>query len=101
MFSGNGLLGSAQLFQSTTYDEEIAWIAEDMDFTLSLHEKGAKLFVFSDLVVRHYERDKTTLEHAWIGFPEQAHQKAKNRFLFVWKHGKFWDKAAFLLIGLP
>ena len=39
MFSGNGLLGKAQLFQSVLYDEEIAWIAEDLDFTLSLHEK--------------------------------------------------------------
>ncbi|MDR2416423.1 MAG: glycosyltransferase [Candidatus Peribacteria bacterium] len=101
MFSGNGLLGSAQLFQSVGFDEEIAWIAEDMDFTLSLHEKGAKLFVFSDLVVRHYERDKTKLEQAWIGSSEQACQKARNWFLFLRKHGKFWDKTTFWLIGLP
>jgi GT2 family glycosyltransferase len=101
MFSGNGLLGSAQLFQSIKYDEEIAWIAEDMDFTLSLHEKGTKLFAFSDLIVRHYERDKTKLEQAWIGSSEQARQKAKNWFLFVWKHGKCWGKAEFLLVGLP
>jgi GT2 family glycosyltransferase len=100
MFSGNGLLGLAQLFKAVGYDEELAWIAEDMDFTLSLHEKGAKLFVFSDLVVRHYERDKTKLEQAWIGSPEQASQKAKNWFLFVWKHGKFWDKFAFRAVGL-
>jgi GT2 family glycosyltransferase len=101
MFSGNGLLGSAQLFQRVQYDEKIAWIAEDMDFTLSLHEKGAKLFVWSDLIVRHYEREKTKLEQAWIGSEAQAQQKARNWFLFVGKHGKFWDKVAFRCVGLP
>jgi GT2 family glycosyltransferase len=101
MFSGNGLLGSAQLFQKVQYDEQIARIAEDMDFTLSLHENGAKLFVFSDLCVRHYERDKTKLEQARIGSSEQAQQKAKNRFLFAYKHGNFWNKFAFLVVGLP
>jgi hypothetical protein len=76
----------------------LAWIAEDMDFTLSLYEQQAKLFVFSDLVVRHYERDKTKLEQARIGSPLQARQKARNRFLFVHKHGNFRDKLAFLYI---
>ncbi|MDR2540326.1 MAG: hypothetical protein LBD11_00685 [Candidatus Peribacteria bacterium] len=101
MFSGNGLLGSAQLFQSVGYDEAIAWIAEDMDFTLSLYEKGAKLFVFPDLIVRHYEREKTFLEGVRIGSQTQAHQKAKNWFLFVWKHGNFWNKVQFRCLGLP
>jgi GT2 family glycosyltransferase len=101
MFSGNGLLGSAQLFQAVQYDERIARIAEDMDFTLSLHESGVKLFVFPDLVVRHYEREKTKLEQAWIGSPEQAQQKARNRFLFTYKHGNTRDKLAFRVVGLP
>jgi hypothetical protein len=101
MFSGNGVLGNAQLFQSVLYDEEIAWIAEDLDFTLSLYEKGAKLFSFAELQVRHYEREKSFLEHAWIGFPRQARQKSRNWFLFVYKHGRFWDKVAFWCVGLP
>ncbi|MDR2190818.1 MAG: glycosyltransferase [Candidatus Peribacteria bacterium] len=101
MFSGNGVLGSAQLFKAVGYDEQIARIAEDLDFTLSLHETGAKLWVYADLVVRHYERDKSRLEQARIGFPEQARQKARNRFLFVWKHGNVWQKTAFWVIGLP
>jgi GT2 family glycosyltransferase len=86
MFSGNGLLGARKLFQSVKYNEEIAWVAEDMDFTLSLHERGAKLFVFPSLIVRHYERDKTLLEHVRIGSRAQAYQKARNRFLFVYRH---------------
>ena len=51
MFSGNGLLWNAEVFRSVGYDEEIARIAEDLDFTLSLHERGVKLFVFADLEV--------------------------------------------------
>jgi GT2 family glycosyltransferase len=101
MFSGNGLLGTSQLFQSVSYDENIARIAEDLDFTLSLYERGVQLFVFSDLSVHHYEREKTKLEQAWIGSPSQAHQKARNWFLFVRKHGTLSNKLAFLCIGLP
>lgn len=86
MFSGNGLLGAKKLFQEVKYNEEIARVAEDMDFTLSLHERGARLFVFSSLIVRHYERDKTLLEHVRIGSRAQAYQKARNRFLFVYRH---------------
>ncbi|MBQ7074138.1 hypothetical protein IJM86_03620 [bacterium] len=48
------------------YDEEIARIAEDIDFTLSLHEQGVKIFCIKDLEVRHYEREKTILEQARI-----------------------------------
>jgi glycosyltransferase involved in cell wall biosynthesis len=101
MFSGNGLLGSRELFQTVKYDEEIARIAEDMDFTLSAHEHNAKLFVFSDIIVRHYERDKTKLEQARIGSAQQAQQKARNRFLFVRKHGNRRQKLQFLFIGVP
>ena len=60
-----------------------------------------KLFTYADLVVRHYERDKTLLEHSWIGVEQQAHQKARNWFLFVKKHGKFRDRVAFYCVGLP
>jgi GT2 family glycosyltransferase len=101
MFSGNGLLGRSQLFQTVGYDETLARIAEDLDFTLSLYKRGTKLFVFSDLVVRHYEREKTKLEQARIGSSSQAHQKARNWFLFVGKHGTWWNKLQFLLVGLP
>jgi hypothetical protein len=101
MFSGNGLLGAKTLFQAVKYNEEIARIAEDMDFTLSLHERGAKIFVFPTLIVRHYEREKTFLEHSRIGSPAQAYQKARNRFLFVYHHGTYRNKCQFRGMGLP
>lgn len=101
MFSGNWLLWNTEIFASVAYDEQIAWIAEDLDFTLSLHERWVKLFTYADLIVRHYERDKALLEHSWIGFQKQAYQKSRNRFLFVYKHGNFWNKVTFWCLGLP
>ena len=66
MFSGNGIFGKREVLQSVSYDENIARISEDIDYTLSLHEKGVKLFCIKDLGNRHYEREKTLLEQARI-----------------------------------
>lgn len=89
MFSGNGIFSKASTLRKAQYDEQIARISEDLDYTLSLHEQGVQLRVFSDLKVKHYERDKTKLEQARIGSYSQAKQKARNRFLFTKKH---WNK---------
>ncbi len=89
MFSWNGIFGKASTLKKTQYDEQIARISEDLDYTLSLYEQWIKLRVFSDLKVKHYERDKTKLEQARIWSYSQAKQKARNRFLFTKKH---WNK---------
>lgn len=101
MFSWNGIFWKKEVLQSVQYDEEIARIAEDIDFTLSLHEQGVKIFCIKDLEVRHYEREKTILEQARIWSYEQARQKARNRFLFIKKHATFLGKLQFFCIGLP
>lgn len=101
MFSGNGIFGKKEVLQSVPYDEEIARIAEDIEFTLTIHEKGNTLYVLQDLKVQHYEREKTILEQARIGSQVQAKQKTRNRFLFVRRHGNFIQKLQFFLIGLP
>ena len=89
MFSWNGIFSKASTLKKSQYDEQIARISEDLDYTLSLHEQWIQLRVFSDLKVIHQERDKTKLEQAWIGSYSQAKQKARNRFLFTKKH---WSK---------
>ena len=89
MFSWNWIFSKASTLKKVKYDEEIARISEDLDYTLSLHEKWIQLRVFSDLKVIHQERDKTKLEQARIGSYPQAKQKARNRFLFTKKH---WNK---------
>ncbi len=92
MFSGNWIFSKASTLKKAKYDEQIARISEDLDYTLSLHEKWIQLRVFSDLKVIHHERDKTRLEQARIGSYSQAKQKARNRFLFTKKH---WNKNQF------
>ena len=89
MFSWNWIFSKATTLRKAKYDEEIARISEDLDYTLSLHEQWIQLRVFADLKVIHHERDKTRLEQARIWSYSQAKQKARNRFLFTKKH---WNK---------
>ena len=89
MFSGNWIFSKASTLRKAKYDEEIARISEDLDYTLSLYEQWIQLRVFADLKVKHHERDKTKLEQARIWSYPQAKQKARNRFLFTKKH---WNK---------
>lgn len=89
MFSWNGIFSRASTLKKAEYDEQIARISEDLDYTLSLYEQWIQLRVFSDLKVRHHERDKTKLEQARICSYSQAKQKSRNRFLFTKKH---WNK---------
>ncbi len=101
MFSWNWIFSKASTLRKAKYDEQIARISEDLDYTLSLREQWIQLRVFSDLKVIHHERDKTKLEQARIGSYSQAKQKSRNRFLFTKKH---WNKKQlfqFYLCWLP
>ena len=89
MFSWNWIFSKASTLRKSKYDEQIARISEDLDYTLSLYEQWIHLRVFLDLKVIHHERDKTKLEQARIGSYSQAKQKARNWFLFTKKH---WNK---------
>lgn len=101
MFSWNGIFSRASTLRKSQYDEKIARISEDLDYTLSLHEQWVQLRVFSDLKVIHHERDKTKLEQARIGSYSQAKQKARNRFLFTKKHGNKKQIFQFYICWLP
>ena len=101
MFSWNGIFSKASTLRKSQYDEKIARISEDLDYTLSLHEQWVQLRVFSDLKVIHHERDKTRLEQARIGSYSQAKQKVRNRLLFVEKHGNKRQRVQSYAIWFP
>ena len=101
MFSWNWIFSLASTLKKTEYDEQIARISEDLDYTLSLYEQWVQLRVFSDLKVIHHERDKTKLEQARIWSYSQAKQKARNRFLFTKKHWDKWQLRQFYMCWLP
>lgn len=95
MYSWNALLAPSYIFKQTLFDEQIAWISEDLDFTYRIHKAGYPLYVFRDIKVYHMERDKTYLEQARVGNEECAYQKSRNRILFVKKHGNLYQKIVF------
>ena len=101
MFSWNWIFSLAETLRKSEYDEQIAWISEDLDYTLSLYEKWVQLWVFSDLKVKHHERDKTKLEQARIWSYAQSKQKARNRFLFTKKHWTQKQLCQFYVCWLP
>ena len=101
MFSGNWIFSKASTLKKAEYDEEIARISEDLDYTLSLHEHWVQLRVFADLKVKHHERDKNKLEQARIGSYSQAKQKSRNWFLFTKKHWNKKQLLQFYLCWLP
>ena len=101
MFSGNWIFGKSSTLKKVEYDEQIARISEDLDYTLSLYEQWVQLRVFADLKVQHFEREKTILEQAWIWSQTQAHQKSRNRFLFTKKHWTKFNLFQFYCCGLP
>lgn len=101
MFSWNGIFSKASTLKKSQYDEKIARISEDLDYTLSLHEQWIQLRVFADLKVKHHERDKTRLEQARIWSYSQAKQKARNRFLFTKKHWNKKQLCQFYISWLP
>ena len=101
MFSWNWIFSKATTLRKAKYDEEIARISEDLDYTLSLHEQWIQLRVFADLKVIHHERDKTRLEQARIWSYSQAKQKARNRFLFTKKHWNRNQLYQFYICWLP
>lgn len=101
MFSGNWIFGLSSTLRKSQYDEEIARISEDLDYTLSLHEQWIQLRVFADLKIKHHERDKTKLEEARVGSYSQAKQKARNRFLFTKKHWNKTQTCQFYICWIP
>ncbi len=99
MYSWNSLFAPAHIFKETLFDEQLDFVYEDLDFTYRIHRAGYPIIVLRDLRIHHMEREKTILEHAWVGNEHAAYRKAKHRMLFVKKYGTLTDKIKFYLFG--
>ena len=99
MYSANSLLAPAHIFKEILFDERLDFVYEDLDFSYRIHRAGYPLIVLRDLRIYHMERDKTQLEHAWVGNEYSAYRKAKHRMIFVRKYGTFFQKMQFYLLG--
>lgn len=85
MYSGNSLFGPTKIFQEILFDEKLDFVYEDLEFTYRIHKAWYPIFVSSELLLYHMERDKNILEHAWVWSTYAAYRKAKHRMIFIKK----------------
>jgi len=95
MYSWNSLFWPKIFFENVAMDERFDFVYEDLDYSYSLFEKWYSLVVLKDLKIYHMERDKTSLEQAWVGNIYQAYRKANHRMIFVKKHASSKQKVQF------
>jgi len=99
MFSWNSLFGPSKIFKEILFDENLDFVYEDLEFTYRMHRAGYPIFVTSELLLYHMERDKNILEHARVWSRFAAYRKAKHRVIFVRKNWTLLDKIKFYLLG--
>lgn len=100
MIGSNSLFGRTEYFQQLRFDERIPFIFEDVDFTHRRERTVGPIVVSKTNIIHHMERDKTKLEQSFIANTYGAHQKAKNRILFVQNNANAWQKIQFYGFGL-
>lgn len=100
LYSWNSLFAPSSLFKQFQFDIDINFVAEDLDFTYSMHKAWYPILVLSELKVYHMEREKTMLQQAWVWDPLSAYQKWKNRIIFVRKHWNIRQKILFFAFWL-
>ena len=98
MYSWNSLFWPTKIFQEVLFDERFDFVYEDLEFTYRIHKAWYPIFISSELEIYHMERDKTSLEDAWIGSEFQCYRKARHRMRFVRKNATTIQKIQFYLL---
>jgi len=98
MYSGNSLFGPTKIFQEILFDERLDFVYEDLEFTYRIYKAWYPIFVSSDLLLYHMERDKNILEHARVWSTFAAYRKAKHRMIFIKKNWTKLEKLKFYLL---
>ena len=98
MYSGNSLFGPTKIFQEILFDEKLDFVYEDLEFTYRIHKAWYPIFVSSELLLYHMERDKNILEHAWVWNTYAAYRRAKHRMIFIKKNWTKLEKIKFYLL---
>jgi GT2 family glycosyltransferase len=80
------------------FDEKLDFVYEDLEFTYRIHKAWYPIFVSSELLLYHMERDKNILEHAWVWNTYAAYRKAKHRMIFIKKNWTKLEKIKFYLL---
>lgn len=98
MYSWNSLFAPAYIFQHNKMDERFDFVYEDLAYSYWLYKLWFPIVVTKQIKIYHMERDKTNLEHAWIGNIYQAYRKAKHRILFIRSFATIRQKIQFFFL---
>ena len=75
MIGGNSLLGETELMRAVGFDETIAFVMEDLDFTARWQQTQGPIVVSKTNIISHMERDKTPAERSFLADARTAYQK--------------------------
>lgn len=99
MCSMNSVFWPKTIFDKIKMDPKFDFIYEDLDFSYRIFKSWYKILVTNKISIQHMERDKTLLEHAWVGNKYAAYRKAKHKMLFIKKHANFLHTIQFYVLG--
>jgi glycosyltransferase involved in cell wall biosynthesis len=97
----NSLLSSKQIFDAYPFDENMAFVYEDVDAVYRITHSGIPLIVSNKVRIHHMERDKNKLQQSFLAMPESAYKKSKNRIIFVKKNYSPFQKTIFFIVWMP
>ncbi|MBS8121624.1 glycosyltransferase family 2 protein [Candidatus Vampirococcus lugosii] len=100
MIGGNSIFAKTEIFKKHPFDEYFNFVYEDLNFTWTLSNAGYKIYVSNELKIYHMERPKNKAEKSFIGEPNMAYQKSRNRIMLIKQNANFISKIIFYIFGL-
>jgi len=94
----NSLFWKIEYLKKNSFDENIGFISEDIDYIYWLREKWVKTFIVK-LKINHIEKDKTRAEKSFVSWKNMFKKKIRNRNMFVKKHWNLLQKTSYYLLG--
>lgn len=100
MMGANSFFGRTEVFQHIQFDPAFVGSYEDIDFTSRVRLSGTSVVVLWDVYIDHQESPKTFLWWLFLGTPEHAYRRSKNRILRVKKTATKRQKVQYFGCGL-
>lgn len=100
MVWANSLFGRTDIFQRIQFDPYFVGSYEDIDFTSRVRWAWYALVVLRDVGIDHQESKKTFLGELFLGTPQHAFYRSRNRIVRVRKTATTWQKIQYFWMGL-
>lgn len=100
MIGANSLFGRTSVFEEIQFDPQFVGSYEDIDFSSRVVLAGYAVVVLRDVQIDHQESQKTFLGSLFLGTPQSAYLRSKNRILRVRKTATLRQKIQYFCCGL-